>query len=145
MLSVGWFQAKQLCITRKKKGFRRHSRWLYIQQQSSSSSSNRFTEHDVSTWTLGPSSGIRPSFIIDPRRPEFPGRNVVFSKTIAGRRGTLLLKKKKKEANPTRVDSEGKGFKKESCWTCWMEERNSKGKPYVYGHKLPRIMSKRGS
>ena len=25
------------------------------------------------------------------RRPEFPGRNVVFNKTIAGRRRTLLL------------------------------------------------------
>ena len=25
------------------------------------------------------------------RRPEFPGRNVVFNKTIAGRRKTLLL------------------------------------------------------
>ena len=29
--------------------FHRHSRWLYIRQQSSSSSSNRFIEHDVST------------------------------------------------------------------------------------------------
>ena len=38
--------------------FHRHSRWLYIQQQSSSSSSNRFIEHDVSTRKLGPSSGI---------------------------------------------------------------------------------------
>ena len=28
--------------------FHRYSRWLYIQQQSSSSSSNRFIEHDVS-------------------------------------------------------------------------------------------------
>ena len=46
--------------------FHRHSRRLYIQQQSSSSSSTR-------------------------RRPEFPGRNVVFNKTIAGRRRTLLL------------------------------------------------------
>ena len=44
--------------------FHRHSRWLYIQQQSSSSSSNRFIEHDV-TRSL--------------RRPEFPGRNVVFN------------------------------------------------------------------
>ena len=34
-----------------------------IQQQSSSSSSNRFIEHDVSTRKLGPSSGIRPSFL----------------------------------------------------------------------------------
>ena len=33
------------------------------QQQSSSSSSNRFIEHDVSTRKLGPSSGIRPSFL----------------------------------------------------------------------------------
>ena len=48
----------------KKKNFHRHSRWLYIQQQ---------------TDTL--------------RRPEFPGRNVVFNKTIAGRRRTLLQKK----------------------------------------------------
>ena len=40
-----------------------NSRWLYIQQQSSSSSSNRFIEHDVSTRKLGPSSGIRPSFL----------------------------------------------------------------------------------
>ena len=44
-------------------GFHRHSRWLYSQQQSSSSSSNRFIEHDVSTRKLGPSSGIRPSFL----------------------------------------------------------------------------------
>ena len=51
--------------------FHRHSRWLYIQQQSSSSSSNRFIEHDVSIRKLG--------------------RNVVFNKTIAGRRRTLLL------------------------------------------------------
>ena len=57
----------------QKIGFHRHSRWLYIQQQSSSSSSNRFIEHDVSTRKLGPSS-------------------VVFNKTIAGRRRTLLLK-----------------------------------------------------
>ena len=35
--------------------FHRHSRWLYSQQQSSSSSSNRFIEHDVSTPKLGPS------------------------------------------------------------------------------------------
>ena len=48
-----------------------------IQQQSSSSSSNRFIEHDVSTRKL--------------RRPEFPGRNVVFNKMIAGKRRTLLL------------------------------------------------------
>ena len=41
-----------------------------VQQQSSSSSSNRFIEHDVSTRKLG---------------------NVVFNKTIAGRRRTLLL------------------------------------------------------
>ena len=46
--------------------FHRHSRWLYIQQQSSLSSSNRFIEHDVSTWKLGPSSGIRPSFLNRP-------------------------------------------------------------------------------
>ena len=52
------------------KSFHRHSRWLYIQQQSASSSSNCFIEH------------------------EFPGRNVVFNKTIAGRRRTLLLKMK---------------------------------------------------
>ena len=32
--------------------FHRHSRWLYIQQQSSLSSSNRFIEHDVSTRKL---------------------------------------------------------------------------------------------
>ena len=42
--------------------------WLFLnnfsaQQQSSSSSSNRFIEHDVSTRKLGPSSGIRPSFL----------------------------------------------------------------------------------
>ena len=43
--------------------FHRHSRWLYSQQQSSSFSSNRFIEHDVSTRKLGPSSGIRPSFL----------------------------------------------------------------------------------
>ena len=43
--------------------FHRHSCWLYIQQQSSSSSSNRFIEHDVSTRKLGPFSGIRPSFL----------------------------------------------------------------------------------
>ena len=70
---------------------------LFLQQQGSSSSSNRFIEHDVSTRKLGPSSGIRPSFLNRPiytytrRRPEFPGRNVVFNKTIAGRRRTLLL------------------------------------------------------
>ena len=34
--------------------FHRHSRWLYIQQQSSSSSGKRFIEHDVSTRKLGP-------------------------------------------------------------------------------------------
>ena len=33
------------------------------QQQSSSPSSNRFIEHDVSTRKLGSSSGIRPSFL----------------------------------------------------------------------------------
>ena len=49
--------------TKKKKTFHRHSRWLYSQQQSSSSSSNRFIKHDVSTRKLGPSSGIRPSFL----------------------------------------------------------------------------------
>ena len=32
--------------------FDRHSRWLYIQQQSPSSSSNRFIENDVSTRKL---------------------------------------------------------------------------------------------
>ena len=37
--------------------------WYFLQQQSSSSSSNRFIEHDVSTRKLGPSSGIRPSFL----------------------------------------------------------------------------------
>ena len=36
---------------------------MNIQQQSSSSSSNPFIEHDVSTRKLGPSSGIRPSFL----------------------------------------------------------------------------------
>ena len=46
--------------------FRRHSRRLYIQQQSSSSSSNGFIKHDVSTRKLEPSSGIRPSFLTDP-------------------------------------------------------------------------------
>ena len=30
-------------------------------------------------------------FFVFRRRPEFPGRNVVFNKTIAGRRRTLLL------------------------------------------------------
>ena len=48
--------------------FHRHSRWLYSQQQSSSSSSNRFIEHDVSTRKLGPSSGIPeegPSFRVE--------------------------------------------------------------------------------
>ena len=40
--------------------FHRHSRWLYIQQQSSSSaSSNRFIEQNVSTRQLGPSSKRR--------------------------------------------------------------------------------------
>ena len=34
-----------------------------FQQQSSLFSSNRFIEHDVSTRKLGPSSGIRPSFL----------------------------------------------------------------------------------
>ena len=39
--------------TRQKlKTFHRHSHWLYIQPQSSSSSSNRFIEHDVSTRKL---------------------------------------------------------------------------------------------
>ena len=36
------------------------------QQQSSSSSSNRFIEHGVSTRKLGPSSGISPSFLNRP-------------------------------------------------------------------------------
>ena len=51
--------------------FHRHSRWLYSQQQSSSSSSNRFIEHDVSTRKLGPSSGIRPSFLNKEEGPSF--------------------------------------------------------------------------
>ena len=47
---------KQACL------FGQHLRWWiainsrYVQQQSSSSSSNRFIEHDVSTRKLGPSS-----------------------------------------------------------------------------------------
>ena len=47
-------------------GFNRmtkHVKRKHAQQQSSSSSSNRFIEHDVSTRKLGPSSGIRPSFL----------------------------------------------------------------------------------
>ena len=40
-----------------------HTWRVYIQQQSSSFSCNRFIEHDVSTEKLGPSSGIRPSFL----------------------------------------------------------------------------------
>ena len=34
------------------KTFHRHSRWLYIQQQSSSSSSNRFIEHDEASCSI---------------------------------------------------------------------------------------------
>ena len=61
-----------------------------MQQQSSSSSSNRFIEHNVSTRKLGPSS-------------EFPGRNVVFNKAIAGRRRTLLLTVKPARMSVKRV------------------------------------------
>ena len=48
--------------------FHRHSRLLYIQQQTSSSSSNRFIEHDVSTRKLGPAltyTRRRPSFLVE--------------------------------------------------------------------------------
>ena len=45
---------------KKADAFHRHSRWLYIQQQSSSSSSNRFIEHDVST-EEGPSFRVETS------------------------------------------------------------------------------------
>ena len=60
-------QAVVIALSRlRDNAFHRHSRWLYIQQQSSSSSSNRFIEHDLSTRKLGPSSGIRPSFLNRP-------------------------------------------------------------------------------
>ena len=71
--------------------FHRHSHWLYIQQQISSSSSNRFIEH----WQHKSINGSRGLFRklgrIPEEGPEFPGQNVVFNKTIAGRRRTLLL------------------------------------------------------
>ena len=57
--------------------FHRHSRWLNSQQQSFSSSSNN----------------VKKAWTYTRRRPEFPGRNDVFNKTIAGRRRTLLLVK----------------------------------------------------
>ena len=70
---------------------------LYIQQQSSSSSSNRFIEHDVSTRKLGPSSGHDTFKLSKQTNLSFnvafngQGVDVVFNKTIAGRRRTQLL------------------------------------------------------
>ena len=55
-----WYKRSQTPFLQTQSCSLRHSRWLYIQQQSSSSS-------------------------------EFLSRNVVFNKTIAGRRRTLLL------------------------------------------------------
>ena len=70
-VSTEWLAGWQIAIyydvcARPPLAFHRHSRWLYIYQQSSSSSSNRFIEHDVSTRKLGPSSGIRPIFLNRP-------------------------------------------------------------------------------
>ena len=70
-----------------------------LQQQSSSSSSNRFNEHDVSTrklgpWSIGYTSKLSKQtqlYFYIAVSGEFPGRNVMFNKTIAGRRRTLLL------------------------------------------------------
>ena len=45
-------------------------------------------------------------FFFTQRRPEFPGRNVVFNKTIAGRRRTLLL---------TQIKGGGPAVKWEKC------------------------------
>ena len=55
-----YLSTKSLRIT---SNFVRCTMYMYLQQQSSSFSSNRFIEHDVSTRKLGPSSGIRPSFL----------------------------------------------------------------------------------
>ena len=61
---------------------------ICLQQQSSSTSSNRFIENDVSTRKLGGGGG---------------GRNVVFNKTIAGRRRTLLLNVKPARMSVKRI------------------------------------------
>ena len=60
---------KKMCVgnfSLLRRGSHRSSRNGGVQQQSSSSASNRFIEHDISTRKLGPSLGIRPSFLNRP-------------------------------------------------------------------------------
>ena len=53
--------------------------------------------YTLQKWTILPSfllrinGSVKKAWTYTRRRPEFPGRNVVFNKTIAGRRRTLLL------------------------------------------------------
>ena len=66
-------------------------------QQQSYSSSNHFTEHDIQPGNSGLLQVYAQAFYkkkkntYTQRRLKFPGRNVVFNKTIAGRRRTLSV------------------------------------------------------
>ena len=62
-----------------------------FQQQSSSSSSNHFIEHDISTRKLGPSSGIHPSFL---NRPIYTF--MLLCPGVATHRVKIVLKKNAK-------------------------------------------------
>ena len=60
-LSHVFFPSEGKTTSKKRQSFHRHSRWLYIQQQSSSSSSNRFIEQN-DCWKTKNSVVERQSF-----------------------------------------------------------------------------------